>query len=101
MPAFVLFTRLPAEAVSDPRGFRAKAQRVSAAVRQIPGVRWLSSYAVLGPHDIVDVFEAPDDETATRVALTIRRLADVSTETYPAIPWDDFLNLLDRVAEGS
>ncbi|MBI3910459.1 MAG: GYD domain-containing protein [Armatimonadetes bacterium] len=100
MPAFVLLTKLPPEAVRNPDEFRAAAHRVADEIRRLQGVRWLSSYSVLGPYDIVDVFEAPDVETATQVALTIRSLAGVTTETYAAVPWEGFLGIVGRVPPG-
>jgi len=46
---------------------------------------------VLGPYDLVDVFEAPDNETASRVALVIRAESGAETSTMAAVPWDEFL----------
>jgi uncharacterized protein with GYD domain len=99
MATFLLLTKLPPESVRDPRGFQQVARQVGERLRsQFPGVKWLSSYSILGPYDIVDLFEAPDNETATQVALLIRSMAGVTTETYPATPWDGFLDLVGKAA---
>jgi uncharacterized protein with GYD domain len=99
MATFVLLTRLAPESVRDPRSFQQVARQVGDRIRsQYPGVKWLSSYSILGPYDILDLFEAPDSETATQVALLIRSMAGVTTETYPATPWDGFLDLVGKVA---
>jgi uncharacterized protein with GYD domain len=99
MATFVLFTKVPPESMRDPRGFQQVARQVADRLRtQFPNVKWVSSFSILGPYDIVDLFEAPDNETATQVALLIRSVAGVTTETYPATPWEGFLNLVGNVA---
>jgi len=98
MGTFVLLTKLPPETVGDPRGFQQLARQVAERLRtQLPNVKWVSSYSMLGPYDILDIFEAPDNETATQVALLIRSVAGVTTETYAATPWEGFLNLVGKV----
>ncbi len=57
------------------------------------GVRWIANYAVLGPCDYLDIFEAPDSDTATKVALLVRSFGHATTETWVATQWDRFLNL--------
>jgi uncharacterized protein with GYD domain len=61
--------------------------------KECPGVKWLANYAVLGPCDYLDVFEAPDTEVATKVALLVRSLGHATTETWVATPWNRFLDL--------
>ena len=52
-----------------------------------------SSVSVLGPCDYIDIFEAPDPDTATKVALLIRSFGHGTTETWFATPWDRFTEL--------
>lgn len=61
--------------------------------RECSDVRWLSNYAISGPDDYVDIFEAPDADTATKVALLIRSLGRATTELWPATPWDTFVDM--------
>jgi len=57
----------------------------------------MGSYATLGPYDFLDVFEAPDQATATKVALIIRSFGHATTETWSATPWEDFKKIMRRI----
>lgn len=98
MPIFVLMTRLAPDSVHDARSRRAMGkewlQRVGASC---PGVRWLAHYAILGPYDFMDIYEAPDVETAHRISLISRSEGAVSAESWQALPYDRFLRLLEEV----
>ena len=96
MPTFVLMTRLAPDALRDARGRRAMGKewlkRVHAAC---PDVRWLSHYALLGPYDFMDLYEAPDVETAHRVSLISRSEGALTAESWQALPYDEFLGLME------
>jgi hypothetical protein len=62
-----------------------------------PDVRWGASYALLGPVDYLDIFQAPDVETAMKVATIVRTDGYASTETWPAIEWERFKSLIASV----
>jgi len=51
-----------------------------------PSVRWITSYALLGPFDFLDVFDAPDDATANQVAAIVQSFGYVTTEIWTAVP---------------
>ena len=89
-----MLTRLSPEALTRPGAVADLNKKVEERIRQeCPGVKWLANYAVLGPCDYLDVFEAPDPDTATRVALLVRSFGHATTETWVATPWDRFLTL--------
>jgi uncharacterized protein with GYD domain len=98
MPTYVLMTKLSPTAMKDPRGRRRAGQDWKAKVqRLVPGIEWKSHYALLGPYDFMDVYEAPDDAAAMRVSLLSRELGAQSAESWPAMSYDSFLTLAEQV----
>ena len=94
MGTYVMLTRLSSEALKQPQSVTELNKRVEDRIKkECPGVKWLANYAVLGPCDYLDIFEAPDSDTATKVALLVRSFGHGTTETWVATPWDRFLNL--------
>jgi len=99
MPTYVMLTRLRPEAVSEPRYVEKLEKRVTEHIRKAcPGVKWIGSYSVLGPYDYLDIFEAPDEDAATKVALITRSFGQGTTETWIATPWDRFVKIAREAA---
>lgn len=95
MATYVLLTKVSPESMTTPAKLTELEDRVERAVAEhCPQVKWLSSYAVLGPYDYVDVFEAPDDVAASKVSTIVRSFGHATTETWPAIPWDRYKGVL-------
>jgi uncharacterized protein with GYD domain len=89
-----MLTRLSPEALTPPTTVADLNRKVQQQVKQdCPGVKWLANYAVLGPCDYLDIFECPDVETATKVALLVRTLGQATTETWVVTPWERYLSL--------
>ena len=98
MPVFVLMTRLAPESMHDAPGRRAMGnERIKKVHAAGPEVKWLGHYALLGPYDFMDLYEAPDVDTAHRVSLISRSEGAVTAESWPAMAYDDFLTLFDGV----
>ncbi len=98
MPTFILMTKLGANALetSDKRKKMGR-EWLEKVKKLVPGVRFAAHYAIFGPYDFMDIFEAPDDESAQRVALISRSEGAVSVETWQALPYEKFLKLLDKI----
>src|ERR1700704_3850406 len=98
MPMYVLMTKLAPAITRDPRGRRGVGRDWKQKVEKlVPGIRWVAHYALLGPYDFMDVYEAPDERAAMRVSLLSRDLGAASAESWPAIAYDEFLPIVDDV----
>ncbi len=98
MPTFVLMPRLAPDSLHDARGRRATGKGWLEKVKTIcPDVKWLAHYALLGPYDFMDIYEAPDVDSAHKVSLISRSEGALTAESWQAKPYDDFLKLLEEV----
>lgn len=95
METYVMLTKLAGNALHDTDTFIELSDRVEAKIeKECPEVAWVGNYAVLGPYDYVDIFRAPDNETAMKVSAIIRSFGHATTETWPATEWDRFKTMV-------
>lgn len=98
MPTFAMLTKLSPEALTEPDTVTDLNRQVEDRVKkECPEIKWLSNYALLGPYDYLDIFEAPDNEAATKVAMIVRSFGHASTETWVATPWDRFAAMAEQL----
>jgi uncharacterized protein with GYD domain len=77
---------------------RARGQEWKAAIeRKCPGVRWIAHYTLLGPYDFLDIYEAPNEEVAAKVSLITLSEGALKAESWTAIPYQRFLELVEEV----
>jgi uncharacterized protein with GYD domain len=92
MAMYAMLTRLSPEALTRPAAVAQLNRKVQRHDNQES-----PNYAVLGPCDYLDIFESPDVETATKVALLVRALGHATTETWVLTPWDRYLGLTQQM----
>ncbi len=98
MATYVLMTKLSPDALKGTSGRRAAGHDFKKQAETLcPGLRWIAHYALLGPYDFMDIYEAPDEATAFRVSLLSRERGALSAESWPAIHYDSFLGIADQV----
>lgn len=61
------------------------------------GAEMKAFYLVMGQYDMVVITEAPDDETASRVALAVGSTGSVRTETLRAFKEDEYRKIIATV----
>lgn len=95
MPQFIMLTRVSAQSLHQPKSFETLERHTAEMVaKACPEVKWIADYAVMGPYDYVDIFEAPDLATAMRVSALVRTYGHAHTEVWPAVAWADFKKIL-------
>lgn len=96
MPTYVLMTKLSSSSVHDPKGRKNAGQEwIKKVEKQVPGIKWIAHYALLGPYDFMDIYEAPDQAAAFKVSILSRELGAVSAESWPAISYDKYLPIVE------
>lgn len=99
MPTYVLMTKLDPATMKGPEGRKAAGRAWKRKVdRACPEVKWIAHYSLLGPYDYMDVYEAPDQETAFRVSLLSRQEGALAAESWPALDYEKHLAVLEKIA---
>ena len=100
MGTYVLLTRIAPDALRAPHSLEELEKEAMEEVRaRCPEVKWVASFAVLGPYDYLDVFEAPDNESAAKVSTLIRTHGRAHSEVWPATEWGRFRQMLHELEQ--
>jgi uncharacterized protein with GYD domain len=95
MQTFIMLTRLTPEVLRTPASMEELEKRaVDHIAQECPSVKWLHSYVLLGPYDYLDIFKAPDMETALKVSAMIRTFGRAHSEIWGATEWGNFKNII-------
>ena len=95
MPYYIMLSSLTDEGAKTIKNNPARIKEVNAEVEAM-GVKVLAQYAVLGPYDFVNILEAPDNETVTRVSVELSSRGTMRAMTLAATPIDDFISKVKK-----
>lgn len=83
MPTYISLVNLTSKAVEDPKGIPGRIED-SRKLFESLGAKLKEIYLVTGQYDYVVIAEAPDDETAAKVLLSLVSKGYVRTQTFRA-----------------
>ncbi|MBM4160322.1 MAG: GYD domain-containing protein [Ignavibacteria bacterium] len=94
MATFILLTKLSAQSLGDPHKRETIGRKWFQEVKKkCPQVKWIDHYALLGPFDFMDIYEAPNEEEAAKVSMITMSKGAVKAETWAALPYKKFVKL--------
>ena len=98
MPTFVLMTKLTPDITKQMKD-RAEIGRawLEQVKEKCPEVKFISHYALLGDFDFMDIYEAPDNETAAKVSMISLSNGAFQAESWSAIPYKEFIDLTKEI----
>jgi uncharacterized protein with GYD domain len=96
MPTFVVLAKFSDQGVKNVKqtieradAFRHMAEKAGANVRSV--------YWTLGSRDIVAICEAPDDETAAALSMSVASRGNVQSETLRAFGLDEMKKIIAKM----
>jgi len=98
MQTYILLTKLTPELLKQMKDRARQGRNFMDKVKdKCPEVKFISHYALLGQYDFIDIYEAPDAETAAKVSMISQANGALQAESLPAIPYKRFLGMIDEI----
>ncbi|MHA2245497.1 MAG: GYD domain-containing protein [Candidatus Hodarchaeales archaeon] len=95
MPLYILATRIDFDQKDLAKRKEQGKKWLELVKEKVPNIKWINHFAILGPYDFLDIFEAKNETEAAKVSLLSRAAGATFAESWTAIPYTDFLTLLD------
>jgi uncharacterized protein with GYD domain len=92
---YVLLTKVTAAGVKTLQSNPRRIKKVNEEIEAM-GARVVAQYATLGRYDFVNIVEAKDNETISRVSVGLGARGTVQIETLSAIPIETFIRTIGR-----
>ena len=93
MPVYISLMKWTSQGMGGMPAWRDRIDEGERAIEERGG-RLLDTFVTLGRFDLVEIFEAPDDETAYQILLAVARHGNVTTETLRAFTRDEAENIV-------
>lgn len=90
MAIYVMLTTLTDEGRRTLKSHPERIKEVNKEVEAM-GVKILAQYAILGPYDFINILQAPDNKTVSKVAVELGSRGTLHTMTMAAMTIDELI----------
>jgi len=98
MQTYILFTKLSTDLSYEMKNRERQGRSWLEQVRaKCPKVKFLAHYAILGEYDFIDIYEAPDPETAAKVSMISQANGALHARSMLAIQYKRFIELANEM----
>ena len=98
MQTFILLTKLSSDLTRQMQDREKIGKTWIDQVRdKCPQVKFIAHYALLGQYDFLDIYEAPDAETAAKVSMISQKNGALQAQSLMAIPYKRFVELATEI----
>uniref|UniRef100_A0A7C4Y559 GNAT family N-acetyltransferase n=1 Tax=candidate division WOR-3 bacterium TaxID=2052148 RepID=A0A7C4Y559_UNCW3 len=98
MATYILLTKLSPEVTKHMKDRASIGKKWMKKVKEkCPEVKFIAHYALLGPYDFLDIYEAENEEVAAKVSMISLSLGASKAESWTAIPYRRFLELVKEI----
>ena len=100
MQTYILLTKLAPSASAQLKERDRTSHKWYKKVKEAcPDVKFKAHYALLGQYDFLDIYEAPNEETATKISLISKMDGALYAETLIAMEHKKFIDLVNNLEE--
>jgi uncharacterized protein with GYD domain len=96
MPHYISLMRWTSQGVMGLPAWRERVEEGERTIEEAGG-RMIGVYVTLGRYDVVEIFEAPDDETAMEILMKLQRHGAEQTETLRAFSREEAEEIVRRL----
>jgi uncharacterized protein with GYD domain len=96
VPVYISLMKWTSQGMGGLPAWRDRIEEGERAIRERGG-KLLDAYVTLGRFDVVEIFEAPDDETAYQCLVAVARHGTVTTETLRAFTREEAEEIIKNV----
>jgi uncharacterized protein with GYD domain len=96
MPHYISLMRWTSKGMAGLPGWRERVEEGEQIIEEAGG-KLEGVYVTLGRYDVVEIFEAPNDETAVEILMKLQRFAAEHTETLRAFTREEAEQIIRRL----
>jgi uncharacterized protein with GYD domain len=96
VPHYITLMRWTSQGLAGLPGWRERVEDGDRIIREAGG-RLEGVYVTLGRYDVVEIFEAPDDETAIEILMKLQQFGAEHTETLRAFTREEAEEIIRRI----